>query len=590
MVTREMIFNPHTQEGRPAIYLTGRSLDELALAEDDKIRPLREIIKRYAKDSLNMVVITFSFASGLDWGRIDVSNPADQKAIEAILRESKLNDLKPDEHEFSTVIRGITLLLVRSSAEGLKWANGQPMKFLVMIEFAEHKFPCVQNGNQTREQLMAIESLHLTSQNLAMRKSGNLLIVHGREGMIDDLLVSGLHHVRLSQPDKAEILAALPALRLAYPQAAFDNDLDDQSIANLVSGTPLRPLESAMRASHFSSRKITAKELTTGKEHSIIILSEETVSVLNTARVKDVKLQGRNIQVPFLAVQKFAQALKNGNPSMPANLIFVGAPGTAKTDLSLKIGSEADAPAFEMQSPKGSLVGETERKMRLMKQILSGFSPHIIFIDEITEMLPLQRSDFDGDSGASKSVTAGLLSILSDESRRGNSLLIGTTNCPWRIGAAMQSRFVFIPVLHPLGTDFPSILVETATRVSNISFDVQDPQIQKAAQIFYLKGANARHIRGAIAQASLLINPLTAEAILFAAKDFCGSSNQDSAIYADLWAIKVCSYRSFLPWSDDPASYPFPPHLQMIVDPLTGDIDHQELDKQIEKYEPKANV
>ena len=590
MLIRDMTLNPYTQEGRPAICLTGRSLDELALAENDKIRPIREIIRRHARENLNMVVITFSFARGLDWGRIDITNSSDQKTIEAILRECKLHDLPTDEHEFTTFIRGITLLLVRSSAEGVKWVNGHAMKFLVLIEFAEHKFPCLQNGTQTREQLMAIESLNLTSQNLAMRKSGNLLMVHGREGMIDELSISGLHHVRLPQTTKQEIIDALPALRLAYPKADFDGGLDDRAIANLVSGTPLRILEGEMRASQYSSKKITAKELTAAKEQSIIALSEETLSILNTDRVKGVALQGINIQVPFQAAQKFAQGLKDTNSSMPANIIFVGAPGTAKTDLSLKIGSEADAPAFEMHSPKGSLVGETERKMRLMKQILSGFSPHIIFIDEITEMLPLQRSDFDGDSGASKSVTAGLLSILSDESRRGHSLLIGTTNCPWRIGAAMQSRFVFIPVLHPLEIDFPAILVETANRVANIKFDMQEPLIQRAAKVFFAKGANARHIRGAIAQASLLITPLTPQAILFAAEDFCASSDRASAIYADLCAIQICSYRSFLPWSNDPANYPFPDHLKMIVNPLTGDINHQALKDEIEKYKSDANV
>ena len=345
-----------------------------------------------------------------------------------------------------------------------------------------------------------------------------------------------------------------------------------------------------MRASHFSGKCVTAKELTAAKEQSIIALSEGTLSTLNTERVKDVKLRGQNIQVPAQIVWQFAKALKNANPSMPANIIFVGSPGTAKTDLALKIADEADAPAFEMHSPKGSLVGETERKVKLMQGILRDFEPHIVFCDEISEALPMQRNEFDGDSGASKAVTAGLLSILSDESRRGKSLLIGTTNRPWAIGEAMRSRFIFIPVLHPLITDFPAILVETSTRISTINFYDGHSLIQRAAEIFYQKGANPRHIRAALAQASLLTSPLTPQAVLFSAEDFCASSDLVSAIYADLWGIKVCSYRSFLPWSQNPSTYAFPKHLQTIVDPKTGDINHNELERLIEHYRPHANV
>ena len=88
--------------------------------------------------------------------------------------------------------------------------------------------------------------------------------------------------------------------------------------------------------------------------------------------------------------------------------------------------------------------------------------------DEITEQFPLEQSEgFDGDSGASRAVMGQLLTSLSDESRRGRALLVATTNCPWRIGAAMRSRFTVIPVLHPLEEDFPGILASIAEQVKS---------------------------------------------------------------------------------------------------------------------------
>jgi ATPase family associated with various cellular activities (AAA) len=587
--TEDRIFYPYEKEGRPAILLTGQSLEDFIVASDGKVRPIREAMRRYAKEQLGMVVIMFSIAGGIDWDRIEIKDERDRQKIESNLKTHKLENVRQDEEGIATTIGGFISLL-KTPTEGVTWANGKPMRFLVLIEFSEHLFPCVQNGTLTRSQMMGIESLHLLSKNLAFRKSGNYLVVHGRDGWVDELLTSGLYPVRLNQPGAIEIEQFLTVIKPVYPQATFAAGLDDREIASLVAGTPIRPLEESMRASHYSGETITANILSIAKEQSVTDRSEGTLSSLKTDRVKNIDLQGRNIQVAANVLKTYGEGLGSGNIGMPANLILVGAPGTAKTDLALLAALKANAPAFQMHSPKGSLVGETERKVRLFQLILAEICPHVVFVDEITEALPLERGEHDGDSGASKAVNAGLLNILSDEGRRGKSILIGTTNCPWRMGAAMRSRFVFVPILHPLPGDFAAITVSTAKRVAKIDFDETHPVIQAAAGIFYAKGANPRHIRGAIAQASLTSGKLTPEVVLHAANDFCGSADLASAIYADLWAIEVCSYKSFLPWGDNPGSYPFPDHLSGIVNPVTGDIDRSELKEAIARYKTDANL
>src|SRR5205085_6491519 len=117
-----------------------------------------------------------------------------------------------------------------------------------------------------------------------------------------------------------------------------------------------------------------------------------------------------------------------------------------------------------------------------------------------------------------------------------------------------------------------------------------DARIREAANIFYDKGANPRHIRQALSNTLLLRGDLTVDSIVFAAHDLCASTDFQSAIYADLWAIKCCSSRSFLPWSDDPTAYPFPSYLKEVVDQRTGEVNEHELNKQIEELRPYANV
>jgi hypothetical protein len=247
------------------------------------------------------------------------------------------------------------------------------------------------------------------------------------------------------------------------------------------------------------------------------------------------------------------------------------------------------------------VTSQTERKCRLQYTALREWTPNVSFIDEITEAMPLERSEFDGDSGASRAVGAAMLTALSDESRRGRSLLIATTNCPWRMGAAMRSRFTLIPVLHPLPEDYPGIILAIAKRVaSELSIAEDDPRVQQSGRLFYEKGANPRHIRSALSNAMLTYRQLTADTILFAAHDLSACMDLNSAIYSDLWALKACSSRSFLPWSEeDPSnpglivkdpSYPLPPHLRDLVDPATGEVHQTEVDKRVEELRPYANV
>ena len=578
-------------EGHPALLVTGRSLYDLVPDEDGKLRPLVELLRRTASNRYGMWLVTYSLAGGLDWDSGRVGNDQDRRTIEGALRAHRLLDVPQDQNAWVRVIRGISSL-ARTPAQGVKWSDGRDLRFLLAVEFAEHLVPgSMSPGSQTDSQLVAIELAHLTGQSLALRSSGNAIIFHTREGLVDDLVAEALHLVRLPQPDCVEKKAFLKAALSLYSSAAFEDGLTPESIAHLTTNTPNRGLESLLRASHRANRKITAKALAEQKNRDVEQLSEHTLAVLDTSRAENLELCGRNIATPRAILERYAEALLRADSSMPGNVLLVGPPGTGKTDLAILTARKAKAAAYQMLSPKGGIVGETERKARLQQNVLQEWVPNVAFVDEITEALPLERSDFDGDSGASRAVLAALLTALSDETRRGRSLLVATTNCPWRMGAAMDSRFTKIPVLHPLVEDFPSIVVATALRVKpDASLDPNHPQIQDAARVFYSKGANPRHIRGALSNALMIHGNLTPETALFAAHDLCSSSDLASAIFADLWAIKRCSSRSFLPWATNPGSYPYPDYLQEIVDPATGDIRVEQLEKRISELRPHAKV
>lgn len=578
-------------EGHPALLVTGRSLDDMLVDTDGSLRPLVRALRRATFEHYGMVFVTYSMAGGLDWDSARVMDERDRRTIGAALAAHHLLDVPQDQNELVRVIRGISSLS-RAPTVGLKWADGRALRFAFCFEFTEHLTPgSLTNGMQTDAQLVAIELAYITAQSLALRSSGNLVLFHGREGLVDELVCGALKHVRLCQPDAAEKRAFIEAALALYTQAAFEEGLTPEAATRLTTNTPNRGIEALLRASHRGGRALTARALAEQKNRDVEELSERTLAPLDASRVADAQLYGRNIAKPRQILERYAEALLRGDSSMPANVLLAGAPGTAKTDLAILTAHRGKAAAYQMLSPKGGIVGETERKARLQQVILKEWTPNVAFVDEITEALPLERNDFDGDSGASRAVTAALLTALSDESRRGHSLLISTTNRPWAMGAAMRSRFTVIPVLHPLREDYAGIVLATARRVApGFEVSADHSRLREAAEVFYQKGANPRHIRAALSNARLLKGALSPDVVLFAAHDLCGSTDLSSAVYADLWAIRSCSSRSFLPWSDDPDHYPFPPHLREVVDARTGDVLESELMKLIEELRPHAHV
>ena len=575
--------------GAAALLVSGRSLYDLTCHEG-RLRTLLEVFRRDARRR-GLHVVTYSLAAGLDYDAPRVADARDRQTIEQVLRAHSLLDVPRDQHEVTAVIRGISSLC-RTPAGALRWVSGEPARFAFLFEFAEHLAPgTLTNGTQTDAQLVAIELAHLTAQSLALRNSGHLVVFHGRDGLVDPLVAEVLHAVALPQPDEAEKLEFLGVARELYPGATFEDDLAPETVAHLCTHTPNRSLEALMRAGEASRRPITARDLTARKSADVQQLSEGTLEMLDSSRVRGLELHGRNIASVQRLMERFGDALLRGDPSMPGAVLLAGAPGCGKTDLALIAAVRAAVSAYEMHSPKAGIVGETERRTRLQQRLLAQFVPNLAFIDEITEAFPMERSDFDGDSGASRAVMASLLTALSDEARRGRSMLVSTTNCLWRVSSAMLSRFVVIPVLFPLANDYPDIVVTTAARVApDARLDPADARVAQAARLFHDKGASPRDIRRALGHARLMKGAITADTVLFAAEDQCGSTSRTSSIYADLWAVRCCTQKSLFPWADSPASYPFPAHLEGVIDPVNGDKNEDELRKRIEELRPYANV
>lgn len=588
MNTVKNIFKPYESDGRSSMILTGRSIYDFECREDGSICTLVQLMAEYAK-RMHMVMVRYSLASGIVVP-YNMYEKADGETIKKILSANGISNTKcatgncNASQELVDILRGISRLASAPTANN--WQDGETMKFLFVFEFTSDIMPNATTVNQ----LVARELIYNLVCSRLFLDNGNMFILSDvTEGKIDSQVQGLIYHLFLPYPNFEEKLEFVKGLHRQYPNAQYSPELDDQQIANLSSSTPNRGLDLVFRASHISGCPIEVKGLIEQKSKDVQTISEETISMLDTTRIKDVALKGENVRVPMEFLRKQANGLRSRDKSIPTNILLLGAPGTGKTDMAILTAHWAAVPIYQLNSPKAGIVGETERRATLQTRIFASTTPSLGFIDEITEAMPMQRTH-NLDSGASDSVMQALLNTLSDNSREGQSMLIATTNCGYKMGAAMRDRFVVVPVIMPAIEDFPEIICSIAKQISGVSINPQDNYIQQAAKEFYDKHIMPRRIRAAL-KLVCQQDGLTPKAILDAANDAnpLDEASWLAAVYADLSAISLTVSKRLLPWYGREDSYPFPDYIKQILDE-NMEVDPVKLNNELNRLQPYVNV
>lgn len=588
MNTVKHIFKPYESDGRSSMILTGRSIYDFECREDGSICTLVQLMAEYAK-RMHMVMVRYSLASGIVVP-YNMYEKADGETIKKILSANGISNTKcatgncNASQELVDILRGISRLASAPTANN--WQDGENMKFLFVFEFTSDIMPNATTVNQ----LVARELIYNLVCSRPFLDNGNMFILSDvTEGKIDSQVQGLIYNLFLPYPNYEEKLEFVKGLHRQYPNAQYSPELDDQQIANLSSSTPNRGLDLVFRASHISGCPIEIRGLIEQKSKDVQTISEETISMLDTTRIKEVALKGENVRVPMEFLRKQANGLRSRDKSIPTNILLLGAPGTGKTDMAILTAHWAAVPIYQLNSPKAGIVGETERRATLQTRIFASTTPSLGFIDEITEAMPMQRTH-NLDSGASDSVMQALLNTLSDNSREGQSMLIATTNCGYKMGAAMRDRFVVVPVIMPAIEDFPEIICSIAKQISGVPINPQDNYIQQAAKEFYDKHIMPRRIRAAL-KLVCQQDGLTPKAILDAANDAnpLDEASWLAAVYADLSAISLTVSKRLLPWYGREDSYPFPDYIKEILDE-NMEVDPVKLNQELNRLQPYVNV
>jgi vacuolar protein-sorting-associated protein 4 len=143
--------------------------------------------------------------------------------------------------------------------------------------------------------------------------------------------------------------------------------------------------------------------------------------------------------------------LFTGNRKPFKGILLYGPPGTGKSYLAKAVATEADSTFFSVSSSDlvSKWQGESERLVRnlfeLAREAPGGKS--IIFIDEVDSLC---GSRSEGESDSTRRIKTEFLVQMDGVGKNSNNVLVlGATNVPWELDAAIRRRFekrVYIPL------------------------------------------------------------------------------------------------------------------------------------------------
>ncbi|NXP22339.1 SPAT5 protein, partial [Scytalopus superciliaris] len=221
----------------------------------------------------------------------------------------------------------------------------------------------------------------------------------------------------------------------------------------------------------------------------------------------------------------------------PRGVLLYGPPGTGKTLIAKAIANEVSAHVTVINGPEiiSKFYGESESRLRQIFAEASLRRPSIIFIDELDALCPKREG---AQNEVEKRVVASLLTLMDgigSEGSEGQLLVLGATNRPHALDAALRRPGRFdkeIEIGIPNAQDRLDILQKLLKKVPHSLTEVELAQLADSAHGYVgadlaalCKEAGLYALRRALGKSPNLLDTEVAGSVMIAFNDFLQGMN-----------------------------------------------------------------
>ncbi|NWU83294.1 SPAT5 protein, partial [Onychorhynchus coronatus] len=221
----------------------------------------------------------------------------------------------------------------------------------------------------------------------------------------------------------------------------------------------------------------------------------------------------------------------------PRGVLLYGPPGTGKTLIAKAIANEVSAHVTVINGPEiiSKFYGESESRLRQIFAEASLRHPSIIFIDELDALCPKREG---AQNEVEKRVVASLLTLMDgigSEGSEGQLLVLGATNRPHALDAALRRPGRFdkeIEIGIPNAQDRLDILQKLLRKVPHSLTEAELVQLADSAHGYVgadlaalCKEAGLHALRRALGKSPNLLDTEVAGSVMIAFNDFLQGMN-----------------------------------------------------------------
>jgi SpoVK/Ycf46/Vps4 family AAA+-type ATPase len=434
-------------------------------------------------------------------------------------------------------------------------------KWLVLIDYAESLAPATPGGAaRSAESAPLAEVIHTMALDDAIASGSSRMALITYTGAVDDLLMRsrGFKVLEVGLPSESERKEFIDFLQdLAEKDASqfarLEGGFSREEMARVTNGMPLYGIERVHREAAYHHQPISRQQVREVKTETIRTLGQDCIQVEESEEKLD-SVGGLEYIKSYL--RAILPLILSGALSVPQAILFQGVPGVGKTQLARAIAGELGWMLVRLSLVRSMWQGETERRMRMVFNLINQLYPMVLFIDEIDQQFSQRNSGPSADSGTSERIFAGFLEWMGDLAHRGKVLIIGCTNRPDHLDSALLDRFgVSIPFLKPGVEELRDM---TRLFLARFNRSLAGSSLDEVVDVLRPLSLSGRSLQEIIIHAGFLADrehgvrgsEVSREHLVRAAQDTLTRENVLEMEFLQLVALSLASRNSLLPWND----------------------------------------